>query len=376
MAALCAVYALATTIGPTASTKFNDLYVYSVYAHALRDGLVPYRDFPFEYPPLALAPIGIAGGSALTLALLMLAALLVAQWCAAAIAGPSAAWLVAASPLLTGALVRTHFDALPAAIVAGALLAFVRDRPRWGFALLAVGAMTKLYPVLIVPVAAAWLVSRGRRRDAAQGVAIAAAICAIVLLPFAGQGLVDTVRFHLDRPVQIESAPAMVSMALGGVQVTGDPVIHDRFKSNGVTGGHTYAVELLFVTLLALALVGTVVLAARGADLIGCSLLAVLAFVCLGKVLSPQYMVWLVPLAALAWCRGYRVAAALTAAGIAATQLEFPDRYFDLVYRDTTAITFVVVRDALLLAAAVTLAAALARSRRPGAAASSEPRPR
>ena len=42
----------------------------------------------------------------------------------------------AAMPLLCGALLRTHFDLFPVALVLGALLLLVRERPRAGFAVL------------------------------------------------------------------------------------------------------------------------------------------------------------------------------------------------------------------------------------------------
>lgn len=379
--ALVAVYALATTVGPTSDTTVNDLYVYSVYADLLRDGLRPFADFGFEYPPLALAPIALGGGEhgELLLALAMLACLLAAQWCCRRLAGPAAAWVVAVSPLLLGAAVRTHYDALPAALAIAALLALARERPRLGFALLGAGAMVKAWPLVLVPVALAWLAGRGQRRAAGQGVAVCAAVCAVVLAPFAVpagglDGLRDAVRFHLDRPVQIESTPASVLFALGESHVTGHPVRPDPYKSNGLAGGPAAAVQALFALALVLALAGAAWLAARGRDaahLARCCLLAVLAFVALGKVLSPQYMVWLVPFAAVVWAQGARLPAGLTLAAVAVTQLEFPARYFDLVAADPATIAIVAVRNALLVAAALSLAAGPARWRPRAAAASS-----
>lgn len=379
--ALVAVYALATTVGPTSDATINDLYVYGVYADLLADGWRPYADFGFEYPPLALAPIALAGGEhgELALAVAMLGCLLVAQWCCRRLAGPVAAWIVAVSPLLMGAMVRTHYDALAAAVAIAAVLALARDRPRLGLALLGAGAMVKAWPLVLVPVAVAWLAGRGQARAAAQGVVACAAVCGIVLAPFAladggTAGLRDAVRFHLDRPVQIESTPASVLFAIGESHVTGHPVRPDPYKSNGLAGGPADAVQALFAALLVAALAGATVLAGRGRDaawLVRCCLLAVLAFVALGKVLSPQYMVWLVPFAAVAWAQGARLAAGLTLAAVAATQLEFPARYVDLVAADPAAIAIVAARNGLLLAAALSLAAGSARSRPRAAAASS-----
>jgi len=368
-ATLVAVYALATTVGPTSDTSINDLYVYSVYHDLLREGYGAYAGFGFEYPPLALYPIAIIGGSAWGMAIAMLACLLGLQWCCEALAGSTAGWLMALAPVLLGAMVRTHFDALPTLLAIAALLCFARERPRFGFALLAVGGMVKLWPLVLVPVVVAWLVGRGQRRSALEGAAIAVAVCAVVLAPYPLDGLKETVRFHRERPVQIESTPATVLWLAGDSFVTGEPVRPDEFKSNGLDGGPAGTVSVVFTILEVLAILGAAALAARRRDArhLGlCALLAVLAFVALGKVLSPQYLVWLVPFGAVAWAWGARVPATLIALACVVTQIEFPRRYFELVAGDGTTFTIVAIRNALLVAAAISLAAGLARSPSPG----------
>jgi hypothetical protein len=374
--ALVAVYALATTVGPTSDTSINDLYVYSVYADAVHQGLRPFLDFGFEYPPLALYPIVLSDGDPWRLAIGMLACLLVTQWCCERLAGPKAGWIMAVSPLLLGAMVRTHFDALPTALALGALVAVAagagaalplrRDLlTPIGFFLLALGGMVKLWPLALVPVAVVWLWARGQRSSAVLGVVITVVVSVAILAPFPRDGLRDAVRFHQDRPVQIESAPATVLWALGRSSVTGDPIRHDVYKSNGLAGGDAHTVEILFQLLQVVALLGAAVLAARARDVrqLGlCSMLAVLVFVAFGKVLSPQYLVWLVPFAAVAWAWGARTSALLTLAASVVTQVEFPGRYFHLLTGDETTFLIVALRNALLIAAAISLAAAAARS--------------
>ena len=108
--------------------------------------------------------------------------------------------------------------------------------------------------------------------------------------------------------------------------------------------------------------------------LVRAALAALLAFVALNKVLSPQYLLWLAPPAAVAWCCGARAAAAATGLAVVLTQLEFPVRYFDLVDGDPAVIALVALRNVTLLAAlSLVLAplAAPARWRRPVAAPSS-----
>jgi hypothetical protein len=376
--ALVAVYALATTVGPTSSTSINDLYVYSVYADAVHQGLRPFQDFGFEYPPLALYPIVLSDGDPWRLAIGMLGCLLVTQWCCERLAGPTAGWIMATTPLLVGAMVRTHFDALPAALAMAALLALAvggglplrRDLlTPIGFFLLALGGMVKLWPLVIVPVAVVWLWARGQRSAAVLGVILTVVVSLLILAPFDRHGLRDAVRFHQDRPVQIESTPATVLYVLGRSYVTGDPIRPDVYKSNGLDGGPAHTVAVLFQLLQVAGVLGAAALAARGERDVRrlglCAMLAVLAFVAFGKVLSPQYLVWLMPFAAVAWAWGARVPALLTLAAAVVTQLEFPSRYFHLLTGDGTTFAIVGVRNALLIAAGISLAAAVARSRSP-----------
>jgi glycosyl transferase family 87 len=376
--ALAAVFLGVTTVGPLSDTSVSDLYLYGSVADLLDRGLVPYLDFAFEYPPLAALPLwladvpgGGADGYAWTLGVLMGLCALALQRFTTGLGGERAGWLLVLLPVALGATIRTHYDLLPAAIVAAALLLLARERPTAAFAVLGLGAVTKLYPALLVPVAAAWLLGRGERRAAVRGVAAFAAVVVVVSLPFLGDGYVEQVRFHVERPVQIESTPASVLWALSDADVTGDPIEHDRFKSNGLEGGGADVVQPLFAVLLAVVLAGIVWLASRNRDvrhLVLCAFAAVLAFVALGKVLSPQFMVWLAPFAAL--CAAWRmyVPAALCAGAFALTLVEFPGRYFDLVHGDNVVVLVVGLRNVLLVAALMATLAALARSRSPSAA--------
>ena len=353
-----------------------------MYADLLHAGQLPYRDFGFEYPPLAAIPLWLAGlpglddpTYAVSFGVLMALCLLAVQQLAARLAGGArasltVAWLFVATPVLIGASLRTHFDALPVALALAALLALSRNRYDLGFALLGVGTMTKLFPGLLAAVALVWLAAgRGEWRAALRGGAIFAAVVVAISLPLAGAGYADSFRFHLERPVQIESTAASVLFALGGSDVTGTNLRPDRFKSNGLDGGHADLVEAVFALLLVAALCGVGWLAARGPDarhMALCGFAALLAFVTLGKVFSPQYVIWLAPFAALCWVWGLRAVALLTAAAIVLTHVEFPSRYFDLINVQTGVVVIVAARNALLLAALVVLAAALAgASQRP-----------
>jgi hypothetical protein len=370
VAALVAVWLVATNRGPFSADQVNDLYVYSVDKALLAGGQVPFRDFPFEYPPGALLPIRLAGGDATAMSLLMLGCAIAAQLCAWALGARRAGWAMVSLPLLAGALVRSHIDLLPAALTLAGLVAILRNRPALGFALLGAATMTKLWPVAVAAVALAWLWGRRDRRAAARGAAAFVVVVLALGVPFAVLGGFPSamVRFHLDRPVQIESTPATILELVGGTHVTGAPVTNDPYKSNGLAGGPAGAVLALCTLALVAAAAGIVVLVARrpSADalLLG-ALGVVLALVAFGKVLSPQYVCWLLPLAAVAWGRAGRAAAApaaLTAAAALVTQAWFPRHYFDVVFQHGWAVVAVGVRNALLLLALAATARALARS--------------
>ncbi len=79
-------------------------------------------------------------------------------------------------------------------------------------------------------------------------------------------------------------------------------------------------------------------------------------------------MAWLAPFAAILAVRGARPAAALLAAGIALTTVEFPRRYADLVAAGDGTRLLVAARDAALVAALIATVAAAARSTPPAAA--------
>ena len=366
---LAAGWALTLLVAPWSDERVNDLFVYRSFAEPFLAGGLPYRDIAFEYPPLAAPAIalpGILGTGAesfrwafavWTLAGGAAVVLLCGALAQATGGSPRRAMLAAAlMPVVCGALVRTHFDLLPVALLLGGLLLLCRDMPRSGLAVLGLGAMTKLFPIVAVPVALVWLVARGRRREAWQGALACAATIAVVAgaaLAASPDGAADAVRYHLDRPVQIESSPATVLLGLDALGL-GEAQTVSSHRSDGLLHDVSGAVAALFAGLM----VGLVaVLATRVGptrrELVLASLAATIAFALFGKVLSPQFVIWALPLGALAFAWGrYTLAAAVVVAAVL-TQIEFPAHYFDVVAREPLALALVVVRNAALLAALV-----------------------
>lgn len=363
---LAAGWALTIWVAPWSDERVNDLFVYRVFAEPLLDGGLPYRDVPFEYPPLAALAIALPGllgtgeetfrwaFAVWTLAGAAAVVLLCGALAQATGGDRRRAMLAAAlMPLLCGALVRTHFDLFPVALLLGGLLLLCRDRPAAALALLGAGAMTKAFPLVAVPVALAWLWGRGERRQALRAAAACAAVMAAVAsaaLAASPDGAAGAVRYHLDRPVQIESSPAMVLLGLDAVGL-GEAVSVSSHRSDGLLHEADGAVSALFSGML----LGLVVLLATRAGrspraLVLASLAAIVAFAVLGKVLSPQYVIWVIPLGALAFAWRMHALAVAVAAAAVLTQVEFPAHYLDVVAREPLALALVALRDVVLLA--------------------------
>ena len=365
-ALLAAGFALTFVLGPWDDESITDIPLYSSYAQAFLDGHLPYRDVSFEYPPLAwpvLAVGGLAGDQdayRVAFALLAIAlTVMMVLFCgrlADVTGGDRGAALVgaAAAPLLCGAMLRTHFDLVPVVLTLAALTLLCADRPRAGLAVLGVAVAVKLYPLVIVPVVLAWLVARGQRRAAAEGAATLAIVVVVAYGAAAAlsvDGTIDSFTYHLDRPVQVESSPAVVVRALDSVGL-GTAMPNDGFRSDGLDHPAGDTVTAVFAALLAAAVALLATGAARAPDeraLVLASLAATVAFACLGKVLSPQFLTWVIPLMALALAWRMRALAALAALAAVLTLIEFPGLYRDVVDREPLALTLVAVRDLALL---------------------------
>jgi uncharacterized membrane protein len=371
LALLVAGWALTLWVAPWSDERVNDLFVYRSFAEPVLDGGLPYRDVFFEYPPLA-APVialpGVVGTGEETFRLAFAGWVLVAAGALVLLCGALAertggdrrrALLAAAlAPIACGALLRTHFDLVPAALTLAALWLVCAERPRSGLALLGLGALVKGFPLVAVPVVLAWLLGRGRRREAFQG----AVVCAAVLVIGAGaavalspDGAADALRYHLERPVQIESVPALVLVGLEGLGL-GEAVSVSSHRSDGML----HPIDGAVAGLGALALVLVIALIAAlapgghrddaGRRLVLASLAAVTAFAVLGKVLSPQFVIWVLPLGVLAFAWRMHALALAVLAALVLTQIEFPAHYFEVVAREPLALALVALRDLVLLA--------------------------
>jgi hypothetical protein len=370
--------------GPLSSFQIIDTPTYQRYGDSIVDaGAVPYRDFSLEYPPGAL-PVFILPSLApaddyRTVFEMVMAACgavmvaLVVVTLAAVGAGTTRLFAAAAfaglAPLALGPVVLTRFDLWPAMLTAGVLAALVTGRSRIGFGLLGLAAAVKVYPLVLLPIALVYVGRRHGAREAGACLAILVAVLAAVLVPFAilsPDGLLDSFERQTGRPLQVETLGASILLAahqLGWYA----PTVVDSFGSQNLAGGLPDALAAAETALQLLAVVGTWVLFAttrgRQEQLLAAAAAAATAFVSLGKVLSPQFLIWLVPLVPIV-AGGYGLAASgLLLVALVLTHLWFPSRYWDLVDLDGGPAWLLVSRNAALLALLVVLGVAIRRVR-------------
>jgi Glycosyltransferase family 87 len=376
-------------VGFYKKNQILDTPVYQRYGNLIADGKVPYRDFAVEYPPGALPVFVLPGlakrghdqnvteGFRRTFQSLM--------WTCGAIAIGGMALVLRAlrtstvgvwaplvfaalAPLVLGSVILSRFDLWPAAIVALALAALVSGRARTGHALLGLGITAKLYPAVLLPVALAFVWRQRGRREAGVCAALAVAVVAVVFLPFvvlAPGGVWDSLRTQLDRPLQVESLGSALLLAAHhafGAGVTPET----SHGSQNLAGGGADAVAIAAVAVQALALLWVWVSFARGAvtreAFVRASAASLCVFVAFGKVLSPQFLIWLIPVVPLVRGRRGVAAGALLALALALTQIWFPFRYFRLALHFEAGLSWLLLaRDLTLVALAAVLALSLRR---------------
>jgi hypothetical protein len=358
-----------------------DTPIYQRYGNAIARGEVPYCDFAVEYPPGALVVFALPGlakpgsdqnvtrgfkGTFETLmwicgavALIAMALVLRAQR-----APPGRVWGVlafaAVAPLLLGSVILSRFDLWPAALVAVAVAALAWGRWRLASVVLGVAVSVKLYPAVLIPIAVAAAWRRQGRRAGLLAAALALGAAAVVFLPFvvlAPHGVWESVTGQLRRPLQLESLGSGVLLVAHHLFGTG-ATVESSHGSQNLAGPAAHSLAAILTALQAVSLLWVWTAYARGRiGLVQACAAALAAFVAFGKVLSPQFMIWLIAIVPLVPGRRGLKATVLLAAALVLTQTWFPFRYWDLANHLSATVSWLVLaRDVALVALAVLLA--------------------
>jgi glycosyl transferase family 87 len=358
-------------VGLFSGNGVGDMVVYRFYAHRMTHGLVPYRDFFFDWAPGSvlpvLAPTWLPGPYYVAFHVL---AVVYGAVAVAAVAytlvvlgfhGPRLYGFTAASalfPLALGAISINSLDYWPALFTALGVAALVARHDRLGFGLLGAGVAAKVYPAVLIPLALIWVWRQRGRREALRALAVAVAVVVIVCLPFLVLGP-GGVRFstttQFERGLQMESLGASILMALDHLGLYHARVVVGRPYSLDIAGALAKAVAVLSSLVTVVLLFWVYRVYWRGRDdvrrfAIACAA-ALTAYVAFGRVLSPQYLVWLFALVPLA---GSVSAVTLLFAACGLTMVWFPGRFFQLQHVGDVS-WFVLARNVVLVLVFVAL---------------------
>jgi uncharacterized membrane protein len=358
-------------------------WVFKLYGDRVLAGKIPYRDFSLEYPPGALPPLVVPSffpSGAYDKAFMwfeLVCGLACVVFVALAIATRevrsrrvySAVAVAALAPLALGPLTLQRFDLWATAFCIGGLAALVHARHRLGFAALGVGTAAKIFPAVLVPLGYLYVARRRGVDEARRGLVAFLLALVVVVGPFLVLGP-GGVRFSLTRQtgraLQIET---LGSSALLAAHSLGAYTPHPHFGSGSwnLDGSLPDALAALQTAIQLAAVLLVWIVFARGSrsreQLLVASAAAVAVWAVFGKVLSPQYLLWLLPLVALVVGRSPAKLAvpAVLVAALGLTHAVYPNRYDELIRLDSLPIWLLVARNALLIVLAAALVARLYR---------------
>ena len=376
-------------LAPRLGAASRDIAIYRRAGEAILAGQVPYRDFFIEYPPGSLpffVPPAVFSSTrgayaslfASEMDLVLVAALLLTACAARSLGRP---WpLLPAGVFVAGALLLypvavTRYDAVVALTLAAAVS--LSSSPTIGrssavgttasvaaWASLGFGAAAKLVPALAT-VPLALLSGRGEEggqrlgrvfRGAWRGFAVFSGVVLAFLLPalvFGGSGFVQSLSYHAHRGLQLESLGASVLLKLGYVGK-----VSQEYGAYDVQGRGADLLSSMSLPVTAGLLVLTGVVAYREYQRSGFgpeqfprfAAAFVLAFLLGSKVLSPQYVIWLLPLVPLSaggvW--GLGASAVFLAVCWMTTQI-FPYHYAEISSGRSPGVDILLGRNLLLV---------------------------
>jgi hypothetical protein len=359
-----AVVPIALASDATAPSKYRILPGDARRYHKIAShGGEPYRDFAVEYPPVMVAAIDVIDGETFrsTTVRLMWSQLVVDLAIAAIVAwawGRRAgiAYLVIGLPFLLYPFIYLRLDLL-SVFLAVLGVALVRRRHQYaGGATLAIACFAKLWPVVLLPM----LIVRRAWRALAAFVVVGVAGTAAWVAYGGVDGPVQVLTFRGAKGWEFESTAGALVRSAGGVT----PHIE---RGAWRVGEVSSLVSGLLVLAILAGVAAAWVLASRakprGTDVLDglAPMAAITVFLVLSPLLSPQFLVWMLPFAAIAAAHGERFVTGLAFVvfGLSVALLALLP---ELIHGGTFALFVLMSRNAVLIALLAALGARLIQS--------------
>lgn len=345
---------------------FDDLNVYSGWGEGLAQGRVPSDDPMWQYPPLAafvFGAIGLLGSQPWLFALLFVAvdvvigALLVRDAARRDRWEGFAVWL--AAPILLGPILYGRYDSVPTLAAMAGLLAIAA--PLAAGAILAVGGGLKVWPAVM----ALALSQRAWLKGALGAIAATAVILvtAAWAFPSVVSGFLGNGQARGLQTESVAALPFVWARLFGGEEIAPEAF---RYGSSEVGLPLADAIAPWLIPITGLGLL--ILIAARALGRLDHAPVADIAFVAIlwltvtSRVLSPQFNVWLVGMAALVWAAGsprMRTATIPVAVTAIAAQALYPFSYIDIIEGGLIGTAWQTIRIGALVAAMVLAVRAL-----------------
>jgi len=331
----------------------GDVDLYNFWAKGLVQGIFPIDDSMWQYPPLAgivfAIPQWIVGNSLTGFIafmaifdLLILITLLITglnrfntNSTTTSFYGLSGAWFWVLWPIVMGPLTLTRFDVVPTFFALLALIALSNKkvRPYLSGFLLSIGALVKLWPMLLLVIYPKAVLKKVSTSF------ISTAVLVLLFMSTWSVGFTNFLNNQSSRGLQVESiaaSPFVLAKFLGkNVEYPfqyGSLEVNAQFASQIAV-----MLNLLTIIVFAVILVLNYQNRLNYLNLVDKSLVIVMISISLSRVFSPQFWVWIGGLAALALINKEtklkKVIILLTISAFL-TQLIYPGQYIQLLSGD------------------------------------------
>jgi Glycosyltransferase family 87 len=256
------------------------------------------------------------------------------------VAGRRSAILVGVLMLAAGSIILFRYELLVSFLTLLAWCAWRYNWPRCAGALLAAAILSKLYPLLLVPLFAR--PPQGgdvRRQFSAFGTGLGLGLAVVLLFFWLGGDPISSfsgvLRFHENKPVGLESTPAALAMAFDAIRGTWPSHSVNEYSIHGLRLSAQYR---WLMQLGLLASLGALLYShwKRGGNLILTAQAMLVALIFWTTLFQPQYLIWavaftaLLPLTGLEARRLYLMVG-LFALALATEQIVFPCHYSEFL---------------------------------------------
>jgi Glycosyltransferase family 87 len=381
--------AIAIIASDEQAAKSNDIKLYYATSFHLARGLVPYRDFSLEYPPLAVIPMWLPqlfnpANFHVYRVLFPLEQVLFCflGWFFIRPTIADRTWedeeekstrqsltryqsLLKYYILLCWILVPVliwRYDLFPALLTFLVFFFVTRERPSFAGIFLALGIATKLYPVVLMPIFSIYYLIKRQYRELAYFSLATIATSCLIIIPFIlvsyGE-FFSFLEYHELRGIQLETLASGLILLASKMGLTNLDVELNYGAFHLISPWANWLLHSSVLTFIFLGLFGLVFFRCfysfrreyitegkiSEQNLLLYLVAVLVVFIISNKVFSPQYIVWLMPFAILLRYQEQKLFLGISLLTIAL----YPFLYDELVNLDLSPILVLNIRNFLML---------------------------